>query len=126
MNNKSKPVTQAIVLLKKDIEATKAQLAALAPLAAMAKAMEPPAPVKEAHAILSAIPEETKKALKIVSLGFDPKVVWFQLVRENGLRISVKKQENDFRVRDRDQSGALLKEATPSFNGLSSALAALA
>ena len=101
MNKIDTAVQQAIAPLQQDIKTLKTQLAALAPLVAMAKVMEPPAPVKEAHAILSAIPEETQKALRIVSVGFDPKIVWFQLVRENGTRVSVKKQENDFRVRVR-------------------------
>lgn len=125
MNKIDTAVQQAIAPLQQDIKTLKTQLAALAPLVAMAKVMEPPAPVKEAHAILSAIPEETQKALRIVSVGFDPKIVWFQLVRENGTRVSVKKQENDFRVRVQDLGGVLLKEANPSFNGLNAALALL-
>ena len=119
-------VEAAIAPLKQEIEALKAQLAALTPLAEMAKAMEPPATVKEAQAILKTIPEATAKALKVVKVGFDPKMVWFQLVREDGTRVSVKKQENDFRIRLRDQEGQLLKQANPSFNGLNAALAALA
>lgn len=119
-------VEAAVAPLKQDIETLKAQLAALAPLAQMTKAMEPPVPVKEAQAILNEIPKETAKALKVVKVGFDPKMVWFQLVRENGTRISVKKQENDFRIRVRDQAGALLKEANPPFNALNAALNSLA
>ena len=112
--------------LKQEIEALKAQLAALAPLAQMAKTMEPPATVKEAQAILKTIPAATAKALKVVKVGFDPKMVWFQLIREDGTRISVKRQQNDFRVRVRDQGGQFLKEVTPSFNGLNATLAAIA
>jgi len=116
-------VEQAIAPLKTEIADLKAQVA---PLVAMAKAMEPPATVKEAQAILSTIPEATAKALKVVKVGFDPKMVWFQLIRDDGTRISVKKRQNDFRIRVRDQVGKLLKEATPSFNGLNATLKSLA
>ena len=116
-------IEQAISPLKQDIEILKAQVAALAPLA---KAMEPPATVKEAQAILSTIPAATAKALKVVKVGFDPKMVWFQLVREDGICISVKKQQTGFRVRVRDQAGALLQEVNTPYNGLNAVLMALA
>jgi hypothetical protein len=88
--------------------------------------LEPPATVKEAQAILSTIPAATAKALKVVKVGFDPNIVWFQLVREDGIRISVKKQQNAFRVRVRDQAGALLQEVNAPYNGLNAVLMALA
>jgi hypothetical protein len=87
--------------------------------------MEPPPTVKEAHAILSTIPAATAKALKVVKVGFDPKMVWFQLVREDGTRISVKKQQNDLRVRVRNQSGALVHEVNAPYNALNKTLMAL-
>jgi hypothetical protein len=117
-------VEQAIAPLKTEIADLKAQLAPL--VAVIPKPQEVPVPVKEAQAILSTIPEATMKALKVVKVGFDPKMVWFQLVCECGSRISVKKQANDFRIRVRDQGGKFLTQATPSFNGLNATLAALA
>jgi len=39
--------------------------------------------------------------------------------------ISVKKQKFDFRLRLRDQSGTLLKEISPSLNGLVATLKSL-
>ena len=127
MKNQIKPaVEEAVAPLKQEIEALKVQLAALAPLAKLAKATEPPAAVKEAHAILSAIPEATVKALNVVDVGFDPKSVWFKLVRTDGTTVSVKKADTTFRIRHRDQAGKLLKELRPPFNGLNAALEALA
>jgi hypothetical protein len=114
---------EAVLPLKQEIETLKAQLAALAPLA---KAMEPPAPVKEAQAIFSAIPEATVKALKVLQVEFDPKSVWFKMRRTDGTTVSVKKADTTFRVRSRDQAGRLLKELNPPFNGLNAALKALA
>jgi hypothetical protein len=103
MNEKIKAAVDAATApLKAEIDDLKAKLASLAPLA---KATELPPTVKEAHAIFSAIPEATVKALKVVKVGFDPEMVWFQMVREDGTRISVKKQENDVRVRVRDRAG---------------------
>lgn len=117
------PLLTEIADLKTNVLALKTELA---PLLAAFKPQEVPGPVKEAQAILSTIPEATIKALKVVKVGFDPKMVWFQLFCETGLRISVKKQANEFRIRVRHQGGKLLKETTPSFNGLNATLAALA
>ena len=119
-------VKEAIAPLQQEIEALKAQFAALAPLAKMAKATEPPAPVKEAQEVLKKIPQQILAALKVVNVAFDWKAPWMKLVRADGTTISVKKTDTAFRVRYRDQSGKLLKELTPSFNGLNAALAALA
>ena len=124
MKDKIKAAVEAATApLKAEIDELKAQLAALAPLA---KALEPPPTVKEAQAILSTIPATTAKALKVVKVGFDPKMVWFQLVRADGTRISVKKQSNDFRIRVRNQSGELVHEVTAPYNGLNTTLLALA
>jgi hypothetical protein len=119
-------VQDAIAPLKQEIKALKAQLAELAPLVQMAKAaLEPPATVKEAQAILNAIPKEIVRALGIAQVGFDPKSVWFKLVRNDGTTISVKKAESGFRIRVRDQAGVLLKELNAPFNGLNAALKSL-
>ena len=117
-------VEEAIAPLKQDIEALKAQLA---PLVAMVpKPKKLPASIKEAQEVLKGLPKETFDALKVVNVQFDAKAPWFALVRADGTIISVKKTATDFRVRHRDQTGALLKELTPSFNGLATALKSLA
>ena len=80
----------------------------------------------ELKVILDAIPDETKKALKVVKFNIDPKDHWFGLFRENGTRVGVKKLENNFRVRVRDSHGAKLSEAVTLLNGLNAALAEIA
>src|ERR1035438_686387 len=103
--------------LEQRIAALEEQVKALAPLAHVAKAaMEPPDTIKEAHAILSAVPEATLKALGVVQVGFDPHMIWFKMLRGDGKTISVKKDKADFRIRVRDQAGALLKEVNPPCN----------
>jgi hypothetical protein len=89
------------------------------------KSQEIPAPIKEAQAILKSIAGEVIQKLKVVSAGFDPKMVWFQLVREDGSTISVKRNPYDFRVRVR-QNGELVKELRPSLNALVGVLKSLA
>jgi hypothetical protein len=116
-------VAQAIAPLKAEIVGLKAQLAPL--VATIPKSQQLPAPVKEAQEVLKAIPQETLVALKVVNVGFDGAMPWFVLVREDGTRISIKKNQFDFRLRVRDQSGALLKELTPSLNGLAASLKSL-
>ena len=118
-------VSEAVVPLKAEIEALKAQVAALAQIAQMAKPVELPPMVQEARAIFSSLPMETVKALGVVQVGFDPKMVWFRMRRQNGTTISVKKLEAEFRVRLRDKTGRLLKTLKPSFNGLNGALKSL-
>ena len=117
-------VEEAIAPLKQDIETLKAQLAPL--LAMVPKPKELPAPVKEAQEVLKTIPKETLAALKVVNVGFDGVMPWFVLVREDGSRISIKKNQFDFRLRVRHQGGALLKELTPCLNGLVASLNSLA
>lgn len=117
-------VEQAIAPLKIEIAELKAQLAPL--LALIPKAQQVPAPVKEAQEILNTIPKEILAELKVVNINFDGNMCWFNLVRQDGTTISIKKQEVDFRLRLRDQQGALLKEMTPSLNGLVASLKSLA
>ena len=124
MNEEIKQIVeQAIAPLKTEIAELKAQLAPL--LAIIPKPQELPTPVKEAQQILKSIPVDVMKTLKIVNAGFDPKMVWFQLLRENGSTISIKKNGTDFRVRVR-QNGELMKEMTPPLNGLVGVLKSLA
>ena len=118
-----KIVEQAIEPLKTELAGLKAQLAPL--LAMVPKPQQLPAPVKEAQEILKTIPQETLAALKVVNVGFDGSQPWFVLVRQDGSRISIKKKEFDFRLRVRDHNGALLKEMTPSINGLVASLKSL-
>jgi hypothetical protein len=77
--------------------------------------------------ILDGIPQDVKQALGAVAVISDPKPVWFQIVRGNGTRISVKRLENGFRIRVRDgEGGTILKEEIVHLNGLNNALKALA
>jgi hypothetical protein len=117
-------VEKAIAPLKQDIADLKAQLAPL--LAMVPKPQELPAPVKEAQEVLKTIQKETLAALKVVKVGIDGAMPWFVLVREDGSRISIKKNQFDLRLRVRDQGGVLLKELTPSLNGLVASLNSLA
>jgi hypothetical protein len=119
-----KIVEQAIEPLKTQIADLEAQFAPL--LAMVPKPQQLPAPVKEAQEVLKTIPQETLAALKVVNVGFDETQPCFVLVRADGSRISIKKNQFDFRLRVRDQNGALLKEMTPSINGLVSTLKSLA
>ena len=116
-------VEEAIAPLKTEIAELKAQLKPL--LAMIPKQQQLPASVQEAQQILKSIPTEVLQALHVVNAGFDPKMVWFQLVRADGSTISVKKNPFDFRVRVR-QNGELVKELTPSLNGLVGVLKSLA
>jgi hypothetical protein len=117
-------VEQAIAPLQTEIAGLKAQLAPL--IAMVPKPQELPAPVKEAQEVLKTIPQETLAALKVVNVGFDGAKPWFVLLRQDGSRISIKKNQFDFRLRVRDQTGALVKEMTPSLNGLVPTLNGLA
>ncbi len=128
MNDKIKEqiaaaVTAALAPLTEKIAKLEADFAPL--LAKVAKANKLQNNIKEAQALFMQIPDETKKALGIVNVGFDPHKVWFQIIRENGQNISVKKQEFDFRIRVRDEAGKLVKEANPSLNGYPACIAAL-
>ena len=68
-----------------------------------------------------------KEALGAVAIIPDANSVWFQIVRDNGTRISVKRLENGFRIRARDQDGStILKEEIVHLNALNAALKALA
>jgi hypothetical protein len=116
-------VEKAIAPLKQDIADLKAQLAPL--LAMVPKPQEMPASVKEAQEVLKTIPKETLAALKVVNVGFDGTKNWFSIFRQNGTSISVRKREVDFRVRLRDQNGALVKEIATSMNGLVATLNSL-
>ena len=119
-----KIVEEALRPLKNDLAQIKDELVALSAL--IPKPQELPAPVKEAQQILKAIPQETLAALKIVHVQFDGSQCWMSLTRQDGTSISVKKQEYDFRLRVRDQSGVLLKEIIASPNGLVGGLKSLA
>lgn len=112
-----------IASLKDEITVIKAQLAELT--LKQVKKEEPAHNATEAQAILSSISSEVGNQLNVVRISFDPAMVWFQLIREDGTRISVKKQGNGLRVRFRSQSGELIKELTPAFNGLNAALLSL-
>jgi hypothetical protein len=112
-------IAKAIAPLQKQIDDLREQVAALA------KSMAPPPCVQEAQAVFNSIPRATVKALRVSQIAYDPKQVWFQLIRQSGIRISVRKQTNGFRLRVRDQSGTLLKEVRCALNGLNAALAAL-
>jgi hypothetical protein len=129
MNDKiNAAVEEAIAPLKQEIDNLKAQLEALAPLAEMAKAMEPPKQLVEAQAIVKTIPAEVSEALGIIGVRFDPKMAapWVMLCRKDGTTISVKKTEVDFRIRIRDQVGSLIKGLNVPFNGLVASLKSLA
>jgi hypothetical protein len=116
-------VEEAIAPLKQDIKALKAQLAPLVAMIPKPSALPPS--VKEAQEVLKTIPQGTLDVLKVVNIGFDATKCWFSLLRQNGTSISVKKQEVDFRVRVRDQNGALVKEIATSMNGLVATLNSL-
>ncbi len=118
-------VDAAIAPLKNEIQTLKAQVAELAPLLEMVQAMHPPPCVVMAQVIFKGIPQDIIKALNVTAVQFDASKVWFRIVRKDGTTISVKKQQNDLRIRYRDQAGRLLKEINPSFNGLNAALASL-
>jgi hypothetical protein len=124
MNDIKDTVEQAIEPLKKEIAELRAQLQPL--LTLIPKPQEVPAQVKEAREILNTIPKETLAALNVIGCGFDPGKIWFQLICKDGRRISVKRTELAFRIRLRGQGGELLKELSPSFNGLANALKSLA
>ena len=127
MKDELKAVVEgAIAPLQQEIEILKAQVAALAPPAKMAKQTELPAPVREALEVLNHIPQETLIALEVVKVGFDGTKCWMSLLRANGTSVSIKKTATAFRVRWRGHSGKLLKELNPSFNGLNAALQSLA
>ena len=117
-------VEQAITPLKTEIAGLKAQLAPL--LAMVPKPQELPAPVKEAQEVLKTIPQGTLDALKLVNIGFDGTKCWFSIYRQDGTSVSIRKREFDFRVRIRDQKGALVKEIATSMNGLVATLNSLA
>jgi hypothetical protein len=115
------PLKTEITTLKEEMLKLRTELAPM--LAALRQ--ELPSCIKEAQAILKSIPEDVLKELNVVNIGFDPKIVWMSLVRKDGTSVSIKKTEMAFRVRVRDQSGALLKELEPSPNGLIGALKSL-
>ena len=117
-------VQQALEPIKTEIADLKAQLAPL--VAMIPKPQDLPPPVKAAQEVLKTIPQETLAALAVVKVGFDGTKCWFSLVRQDGTSISIRKREVDFRVRLRDQNGALLKELTTSMNGLVATLNSLA
>jgi hypothetical protein len=113
-------IAEAVEPLQKQIEQLKVEMAALI------KCIAPPPSMQEAQFILSNIPRATMKALGVLQISYDQKLVWFQLVCQNGTRISVRKQSNGFRVRVRDKEGMLLRELKSPLNGLNAALASLA
>jgi len=124
MNKELKQIVeQAVAPLKTEIAELKAQLVPL--LAMVAKQQAMPESVAEAQQILKTIPADVLKALNVVNAGFDPNMVWFQLLRANGTTVSVKKNGADFRVRVREH-GKVVKELTPPLNGLVGALKTLA
>ena len=124
MNEEIKQIVEeAIAPLKTEIAELKAQLGQL--LAMIPKQQALPPSVQEAQQILKSIPTEVLQALQVVNAGFDPKMVWFQLVRADGSTLSVTRNSYDFRVRVR-QNGQLVKELTPSLNGLVGVLKSLA
>ena len=93
--------------------------------AAVAAAL--PKTLQQEQQIIDGIPKDVKEALGAVAVIPDPKEIWFQIVRGNGTRISVKRLENGFRIRVRDgQGGTILKEEIVHLNGLNAALKALA
>jgi hypothetical protein len=120
-------LNSAIAPLKDEITAIKSQLAQLAPLLKQIKQPEPEAPpkAKEALAIVNSINPEIGNQLKVFKVNFDPNMAWFEMIREDGTRISVKRQECTLRIRLRSKTGALIKELTCPFNGLNSALLSL-
>lgn len=110
-----------------DIEKRLADLETLVGKLAEMAGLKEPETIKQGKEIAKSIPQELLKELGVMVINFDPnsKQPWFQMICVTGSAISVKKRENDFRIRQRDASGKLLKEATPSYNGLVAALNSL-
>jgi hypothetical protein len=81
----------------------------------------------KAKAVFDAIPKDILEELKIVSVMPDPNQPWFQILRADQSRISVKIiGDNDFRIRARTFSGELIKEANAkSLNQFVAAMKAL-
>lgn len=117
------PIMGAIDNLQNEVKSLRAEVQGLT--AKLKSMTEPPKAIQESAAILKSIPEEVLKDLNVIGVFPDPKQTWFSLHLANGKSISVKKQEFDFRIRLRDDAGKLVKELTPSSNGLVNALKSL-
>ena len=81
--------------------------------------------LKLAEDLTKLIPDDLKQELQVVGFEFDGSKPWFKMIQMSGSTISVKRNEFDFRIRARDANGELVKEITPSHNGLVAALKSL-
>jgi len=117
-------VKAAIAPLAKDVAQLKAQFSEV--YAAFAGARKQAESVQDLQHIYNSIPKELREQLGVQTVLPDPKDRWFQLVLVSGERISVKKLDDEFRLRVRNQAGDFVQEIKVPLNGLNAALKALA